>query len=53
MVGSGKVGWGVETCSWRWGNGLRNCWRADGEGDNDWPVKKKIKYNNKNRISLN
>jgi hypothetical protein len=26
-------------------NGMRNCWRADWERDNDWTVKKKIKKN--------
>jgi hypothetical protein len=26
-------------------NGMRNCWRADWEGDNDWTVKKKFKDN--------
>jgi hypothetical protein len=34
---------GVEMSSWRQGrkNGLRNCWRAEWEGDKDWTVKKK------------
>jgi hypothetical protein len=33
--------------SWRWEkrNEMRNCWRADREGDNDWIEKKKIKDN--------
>jgi hypothetical protein len=35
----------VGTFSWRWGrrNVMRNCWRADWEGDNDWTVKKYLK----------
>jgi hypothetical protein len=33
-----------------WGRtGLRNCWRENWEGDNDWTIK--IKYNKKD-ISL-
>jgi hypothetical protein len=39
------VGWGedilLETEGWG-RNGMRNCQRADQEGDNNWIVKKKI-----------
>jgi hypothetical protein len=40
---------GVGTSSGRQGrrDGIKNCWRAEQEGDNDWTVKK-IKDNNKN-----
>jgi hypothetical protein len=41
--GSGEAwrGRGGVGTSWRWGkrNGMRNCWRADREGDNEWSVK--------------
>jgi hypothetical protein len=32
----------VGTSSWRQGkrNGMKNCWRVDLEGDNDWTTKK-------------
>jgi hypothetical protein len=41
-AGSGAVWWGsVETSSWkrRERNGIRNIWRADQEGNNNWTVK--------------
>jgi hypothetical protein len=41
--------WGVGPFSWslRRMNGMRNCQRAEQEGDKDWTVKKILKNNNK------